>query len=55
MDGLRRFMEADNQSAVDVEGLRRGALSVNVKKPQFSEAFSRGGYQRRSRRVDVAS
>ena len=39
MDGLRRFIEADNHSAVDVGGLRRGTISVNVKKPQFSEAF----------------
>ena len=39
MEGLRRFIEADNHSAVDVGGLRRGTVSVDVKKPQFSEAF----------------
>ena len=39
MDGLRRFIEADHHSAVDVGGLRRGTISVNVKKPQFSEFF----------------
>ena len=39
MDGLRSFIEADNHSAVDVGGLRRGTISVHVKKPQFSEVF----------------
>ena len=39
MDGLRRFIEADNRSAVDVGGLRRGTKSFHVKKPQVSEAF----------------
>ena len=39
MDGLRRFVETDNHSAVDVGDLRRGTKSVSVKKPQFSEAF----------------
>ena len=38
MDGLRRFIKADSHSAVDVGGLRRGTISVNVKKLQFSEA-----------------
>ena len=38
MDGLRSFIEADNNSAVDVGGLRRGTVSVQVKKPQFSKA-----------------
>ena len=39
MDGLRSFVEVDNRSAVDVGGLRRGARSIHVKKPQFREAF----------------
>ena len=39
MDGLRRFIEADNHSAVDVGDSRRGTASVNVKKSQFIEAF----------------
>ena len=39
MDGQRRFIEADNHSAVDVGDLRRGTISVNVEQPQFSEAF----------------
>ena len=39
MDGLRSFIEVDNRSAVDVGGLRRGTTSIQVKKPQFSEAF----------------
>ena len=39
MDGLRRFIEADNHSAVDLDGLRRGTMSENVKKPPFSEVF----------------
>ena len=39
MDRLTRFIEADIHSAVDVGGLRRGTISVNVKKPQFSEVF----------------
>ena len=38
-DGLRRCTEPDNHSAVDVGDLRRGTKAVNVKKPQFSEAF----------------
>ena len=37
VDGLRSFIEADNHSAVDVGGLRRGTIPVHVKKPQFSE------------------
>ena len=41
MDGLRRFIEADNRSAVDVGGLRPGTKSFHVKKPQVSEAFPR--------------
>ena len=36
MDGPRRFIEADNDSAVDVGDLRRGTQSVKVKKPRFS-------------------
>ena len=39
MDGLRSFIKADNDSAMDVGGLRRGTVSVLVKKPLFSEAF----------------
>ena len=39
MDGLRSFIEVDNHSAVDVGGLRRGTKSIQVKEPQFSEAF----------------
>ena len=39
MDGLRNFVEVDNPSAVDVGCLRRGTKSIQVKKPQFSEAF----------------
>ena len=39
LTGPRRFIEADNHSAVDVGGLCRGTKSVSVKKPQFSEAF----------------
>ena len=38
MDGLRSSIEGDNRSAVDVGGKRRGTISVNVKKTQFSEA-----------------
>ena len=38
-DGLRRFIEAHNHSAVDVGGLRRGTISISMKKPQFSETF----------------
>ena len=40
MDGLRSFIDADNRSAADLGGLRRGTQSLHVKKPQFSEAFS---------------
>ena len=32
MDGLRSFIDADNRSAVDVGGLRRGTKSICVKK-----------------------
>ena len=50
MDGLRRFVEADNHSAVDVGDLRRGTKSVRVKKQQFSETAIREGADE----VDVA-
>ena len=39
MDGLRRFTETDNHSAVNERDLRRGTKSVKVTKSQFSEAF----------------
>ena len=39
MDWLRRFIEAENHSAVDVGDLRRGTKAVNVKNPEFSETF----------------
>ena len=39
MDGLRRFIQADNHSAVDVGDVRQGTRSLHVQKPQFSEAF----------------
>ena len=39
MNGPRRLIEADTDSAVDVGDLRRDTISVDVKKPQFSEAF----------------
>ena len=39
MDGLRRFTQADNHSAVDVGDLRQGTRSRKVQKPQFSEAY----------------
>ena len=39
MHGLRRFIQADNHSAVDVGDLRQGTRSQKVQKPQFSEAF----------------
>ena len=39
MDGLRRFIQADNHSAVDVCDLRQGTRSLEVQKPNFSEAF----------------
>ena len=32
MDGLRKFIEADNHSAVDVGDLRRCTMSILVKK-----------------------
>ena len=40
MEGLRRFIQADNHSAVDVGHLRQGTRSLLVKKPKFGEAFS---------------
>ena len=43
MDGLRRFTEADNHSAVDVGDLRRGTRSLPGQKPQFAEATIREG------------
>ena len=41
MDGLTGFIKVDNHSAgaVDVGGLCGGTKSIQVKKPQFSEAF----------------
>ena len=42
MDGLGRFIQADNHSAVDVGDLRRGTKSLLVKKkPQCSEALEK--------------
>ena len=39
MDGLRRFIKADNHRAVDVGHLRQGTRSREVLEPNFSEAF----------------
>ena len=39
MDGLRRFVQADNHSSVGVGDLHQGTSSLQVRKPQFSEAF----------------
>ena len=39
MEGLRSFIEVDNRSAVDVGGLRRGTMSIQVMKLKFSEAL----------------
>ena len=39
MNGLRRFIQADNHNAVDVGDLRQGTTSLKVGKPKFSEAF----------------
>ena len=49
-DGLRRFTEADNHSAVDVGDLRRGTTSVNVKKRSSTKPF-----QRRSSEKELTS
>ena len=37
MDGLRNFIEEDNYKAMD--GLRRRTKSIQVTKPQFSDAY----------------
>ena len=39
VNGLSRFIEADNRSAVVVGDFRRGTKAVNVENPQISEAF----------------
>ena len=39
MDGPRRFIQADDRSAVDVGDLCQGTRSLPVQKPQFSESF----------------
>ena len=39
MDKQRILIVADNRSAVDVGGLRRGTISIPLQKPQLSEAF----------------
>ena len=39
MDWLRRFIQADNHSAVDVGDQRQGTRTLKVQKPKFSEAF----------------
>ena len=49
MEGLRRFIEADNHGAVDVVDLRGGTKSIPVKKAAVQRGFSRGDHQRRSR------
>ena len=52
MYGLRNLIDVDKHGAVDVGGLRRGTKSIQVKKPQVSEDFPRGGYQRRRRELE---
>ena len=37
MDGLRRFINADNHRAVDVGHMRQGTRSLEVQEPNFSE------------------
>ena len=53
IEELRHFIEVDNHNAVDVGGLRRGTKSIQVNR--CSRCLSRGGYQRRRRRIDLAS
>ena len=48
LDGLGRFIQADNHSAVDVGHLRQGTRSLLVKKN-----IPRGGHQVRSRWVNM--
>ena len=40
MDGLRRFIQADNHSAVDVGDLRRDTRSLLVQKKRSSVRLS---------------
>ena len=51
MDGLRRFIDADNHSAVDVGDLRRSTKAVSVKKTAVQAGFPRSG----RRKINVAS
>ena len=51
MDGLRRFIEAGNHSAVDVGDLRRGTRSLSVKN-HSSEATIREGADELTLRAD---
>ena len=39
MDGLRKFVEVDNNKAVNVGGLRQGTKSVQVVKLLFTADF----------------
>ena len=55
LDGLRSVIEVDNRSAVDVGGMRRGTTSIHVKKPQFSEAFTRAVIRKGADEGNVAS
>ena len=48
MEGLGRFIEADNHSAVDVSDLRRGTRSQEVQQPQSSEAFPKATIKERA-------
>ena len=48
MNGLSRFIEADNRSAVVVGDLRRGTKAVNVENPQISEAFPEAAIRERA-------
>ena len=52
MDGLRRFIQADNHGAVDVGHLRQGTRSLEVQKPKFSEAAIREGADELTLRAD---
>ena len=42
IDGLRKFVEVDSHSAVNVGGLRHGTRSVKVVMPQFTADFPEG-------------
>ena len=53
--GLRNFIEVDNHNAVDVGGHASRYQVDPGEETAVQRCVSRGGYQRRRRRIDLGS